>query len=72
MVSVLVLQTLRWKHYKASSLLFEEALKPTFEYAHTEAFLLRMGGTRDSGRQDYGIDDDFWIRVQGVKQQWHI
>lgn len=26
-----------WKQYKASSLLFEEALKQTFEHAHTEA-----------------------------------
>ena len=69
MVSVLVLQILRWKHYKASSLLLKEGLKQTFEYAHTEALFLGMGGTTgDSRGQGYGIDDVFWTRVQGVKQ----
>lgn len=59
---------LRWKCYKASSLLFKEA----FEYAHLEALLLGMGGTAgDSGVQGYRTDGIFWTRVQGVKQRWY-
>lgn len=44
-----------WKQYKASSLLFEEALKQTFEHAYTEATT-----TGNSGLQGYGIDNGFF------------
>lgn len=71
-VSLLVLQALRWRHHIASSLLFNEALKQAFDYACIEGLLLDMAGTTgDSGMQSNGIDV-FWTRLQRVKQQLYI